>query len=133
MSGLLEAVAEETQRIASDALDLCWQATVDAAPERTGALRQLIRADGPTMSGQVTAQGEIRCDADYAEWTDKGSDPHIIQGNPLLAFYWEKVGRDMVLPFVNHPGTRGTQWFNSGEDGGEPMRSRWEDSCLRAL
>ena len=31
--------------------------------------------------------------------------PHVIVGNPLLHFYWEKIGRDMTVHRVNHPGS----------------------------
>lgn len=31
--------------------------------------------------------------------------PHVINGNPLLHFYWEKMGRQMTVHSVNHPGS----------------------------
>lgn len=33
------------------------------------------------------------------------TEPHLIQGNPLLVFFWPKVGRTMFLRQVNHPGS----------------------------
>ena len=35
-----------------------------------------------------------------------GTRPHAIVGNPILAFYWEKVGRMVFTHSVAHPGTK---------------------------
>ncbi len=51
--------------------------------------------------------------AAYASFTDEGSDPHTIEGNPLLAFNWPKVGKVMILHSVQHPGTQGTRWWSN--------------------
>ena len=31
--------------------------------------------------------------------------PHIIQGNPLLSFYWAKKRKHMIVASVHHPGS----------------------------
>lgn len=135
MTGLRRAVSQRVEEIASTALDLTERDTIDAAPERTGALKQLIGTTGPSMVGDFVAQCEIYCDAAYAGYTDAGTEEHDIPGNPLLAFYWENGpdgAGDYVFAKVHHPGTTGTQWFNSGQDGGEPMQSRWRRALEQA-
>jgi hypothetical protein len=42
----------------------------------------------------------------YAIYVSRGTAPHVIYGNPLLAFFWAKTGRTMFLRKVNHPGTK---------------------------
>lgn len=139
MSDLRRAVADRVMEIATEALNLTWRATIDAAPERTGALKQLTNTDGPTPRSEFSVEATIFCLADYATYTDAGAPPHRIYGNPWLAFFWEREGVDVVFStreggpaFVEHPGQTGTGWFNHGEDGGEPMRSRWERACMVA-
>lgn len=36
----------------------------------------------------------------YASYTDEGTEAHPITGNPLLAFFWEKIGADVVFRSV---------------------------------
>ncbi len=33
------------------------------------------------------------------------TQPHVIQGNPVLVFFWPKAGQTMYLRYVNHPGS----------------------------
>ncbi len=33
------------------------------------------------------------------------TQPHVIQGNPVLVFFWPKVGDTVFLRYVNHPGS----------------------------
>ena len=47
----------------------------------------------------------------YAYFVHQGTKPHLIQGNPLLAFNWKKIGRFMILRSVNHPGTKPQPWL----------------------
>lgn len=53
---------------------------------------------------------EIAYLADHASYTDEGTDPHRIEGNPLLAF--EVDGELVIVRFVDHPGTDGTRWWS---------------------
>ena len=42
-------------------------------------------------------------------WITEGTDPHIIRGNPILAFFWQRgpAGPGMYFyHWVNHPGTK---------------------------
>jgi hypothetical protein len=139
MTDLRRALAERVQEIAEEALEETWRETIDAAPEKTGALKQLTDTDPPRPLSEFSVLATIFCEAEYAEWTDAGSHPHRITGRPWLAFYWEAENVDVVFSsrdggpaYVNHPGSPGTRWFNGGRDGGEPMRSRWERACERA-
>ena len=76
----------------------------DMVNVRTGLLRASINYrvvyDGPTMSVFIGSN------VDYAGHVHKGTAPHIIRGHgKMLSFYWPKAGKQMVLPFVRHPGT----------------------------
>jgi hypothetical protein len=75
-------------------------------PVRTGYTRSTIRAQNPRVTGMalranVTAGGA-------AVFLQKGTRPHLIvpRRAKVLHFYWDKVGREVFLPRVNHPGTR---------------------------
>lgn len=48
----------------------------------------------------------VGADLPYALAHHQGTRPHVIRGNPLLAFYSAKAGRVIVVPQVRHPGTR---------------------------
>lgn len=140
MDSLRREISEEVERIATSALEQTWRDTIDAAPEKTGALKALTDTTPVSMAGDFVATASIYCAAEYAEWTDAGSIPHQIFGHPWLAFYWERENVDVVFStrdghepaYVNHPGTTGTRWFNGGVEDGEPMASRWERACADA-
>ena len=71
---------------------------------------------GPRLrdSRRINVSGKkatIRYTANHASFTDEGTAPHRIFGNPLLVFYWPKVGKIMYLPRVNHPGTAPQRWW----------------------
>lgn len=139
MTGLRTAVADRVMEIATDALEQTYRDTVDAAPVgKTGALVELIDTEGPRFTAEFAVTSAIFCLAEYAGYTDVGTPPHRIDGRPLLAFYWDNAPADLggpgdyVFAHVDHPGTTGTQWFNGGREGGEPMRSRWEQACENA-
>lgn len=88
--------------------------------------------DVPVASGLTRDSGSVNYvggGPDFGSWTiefptpqalftDEGTDPHVIEGNPWLVF----TGRDGTKVFirsprvVNHPGTPATGWF-SGENG----------------
>lgn len=42
----------------------------------------------------------------YAFWVHEGAQPHVIEGNPLLVFFWPKTGGVVAFPRVNHPGNK---------------------------
>lgn len=82
-------------------------AKVEAPVGKTGALRR-----GLTLSQSRDARGrwstgyDVTSNAPHSLFVIKGTRPHKIEGKPLLAFFWPKVGKFMILPSVNHPGTK---------------------------
>jgi hypothetical protein len=97
--------------------------------------------DVPVMSGRLQREGEfvdlgtsgevwagrVEFPTEYASFSEEGTQPHRIDGNPLLAFYWPKAGRVVVVRHVNHPGTRAQKWFAGGT-----TDSRWQTACETA-
>ncbi len=78
------------------------------APQRVpGKLKHSINT---RIEGSGTRLiGVVEATAPYARYVHEGTGPHPI--NPrrpayALAFWWEKKGDFVVLPSVNHPGTR---------------------------
>src|SRR5678815_3312762 len=61
--------------------------------------------------------------AEHASFTDEGTPPHLIEGNPLLAFEWE--GQLVIVRSVMHPGTEGTRWWS------DTMEDRRYEEALR--
>lgn len=53
---------------------------------------------------------QIAYTAEHASYTDEGTSPHEIRGNPLLAFEWQ--GQLVIVHSVQHPGTEGTRWWS---------------------
>jgi hypothetical protein len=47
---------------------------------------------------------EVGSEDPVALWVHEGTQPHLIEGNPLLVFFWAKAGRVVAFPRVNHPG-----------------------------
>lgn len=75
---------------------------------------------------------------EYAAAIDKGARPHFIWGrwSPVLRFYWAKLGRWMVLRYVNHPGNRPYSflydaWTRSAEHFLERMGPRMRQLAKR--
>lgn len=96
--------------------------------------------DVPVVTGQLEASGHIddlggsetrhewaiTFDAPQGLWTDEGTDPHVIVGNPNLAFVME--GQLVIVRSVQHPGQQGTSWFTTGTDS-----EHWEEACQAAV
>lgn len=93
----------------AEAIEILLDQLDDAVPvgpdrDRTGpALRDTLEV----RVGVNTAT--ISYLAEHASFTDEGTDPHRIEGNPLLAF--EIDGTTVIVHFVDHPGTEGTHWW----------------------
>src|ERR1051326_4232857 len=58
---------------------------------------------GPQIVKRIsmTEQGPIV----YVGAVNLKTKPHPIVGNPLLVFFWPKVGKVVAFPRVNHPGS----------------------------
>lgn len=71
---------------------------------KTGRLRKsIVKRFTPDSRGLAIT---IQANVPYAMYHHEGTPPHIIQGNPLLSFYWPKVGKRVAFRFVHHPGTK---------------------------
>lgn len=96
-----------------------------AAPFESGETRDSIEARqldyGPVFSYEILSP------TPQSVWTEEGTDPHVIEGNPLLAFNWPKLGgKLMILRSVNHPGNKAMPWFH-------PITDTWPDRLQRAF
>lgn len=80
-----------------------------AVPVKTGKLKRSRQSRASFASTRASVT--VTYPPNYAEFTDKGTRPHKIRGNPLLAFRWH--GRLVIVRSVNHPGTKGTRWWTN--------------------
>lgn len=98
-----------------------------ATNRRTGATAEAWRVlygfDGSAFVATVINEHE----KPRPEWLDEGTPPHRIDGNPLLSFYWPKVGRVVVFRHVNHPGYGGSHFAQT-----TLTAERWRDSLVTA-
>lgn len=118
LSGLRGKIRRYGEGVAAIAARKVEQDTQAAAPVRTGGLRSQIAAGPPVPAGDVLWV-RIRSAAAYSSYVDEGTGPHPIEGNPLLVFFWPKVGEVVFFRHVNHPGTTAREFF------AEPMPARW--------
>lgn len=83
------------------------------APHVTYELRDSI--DGSAQrSGPTTFRMVAESPVVQANTTNTGGRPHIIRARraKTLRFYWPKAGK-VVFPIqVNHPGNKGTHWWD---------------------
>ena len=107
------AFAAELRGWAAEVLD---EAGLDLTTRRDDAVPvgEATRLEGPRLrdSREVDVRGltaTIAYTAEHASYTDEGTVPHEIRGNPLLAFEWE--GQLVIVHSVQHPGTAGTHWW----------------------
>jgi len=87
------------------AMRLCIVFSEQVKRETIGAMRSEFPKEflGQSLVKRVGVDGT-------GGFVDVGSEktktrPHPIEGNPLLVFFWPKVGRVVFLPRVNHPGS----------------------------
>lgn len=77
------------------------------APSKTGALvAGLSMSQSRDTRGRWATGYDVISNAAYTLFVIKGTRPHPIVGNPLLAFFWPKVGANVVFRSVMHPGTK---------------------------
>lgn len=109
-------VVRETDVALDKALDAAgdyaeWHVTAHARfRHRTGAVK------GGTRHRVTHGLGSRRLTimnlARHARWLEEGTRPHLIvaRRRRSLAFFWIRIGRQMVLKSVRHPGTK-PYWF----------------------
>jgi len=91
--------------------------TMEGLMEMAQNIVEMARAIAPVKTGeyqsgigwvQMDANTiEIYADAPHSGVVEYGSAPHPIEGNPFLIFFWDKVGKTVAMPHVEHPGTTG--------------------------
>jgi len=72
------------------------------APKDTGRLANSYESNRIGLG-----KWEVGTDVEYARPVEFGSEPHLItpNGDYPLRFFWEKIGAEVALNYVNHPGT----------------------------
>lgn len=82
-------------------------AKMEAPQGKTGTLkRSITMGQSRDVLGRWSTGYDVTSNAPYTRYVIKGTRPHPIVGNPLLAFFWPKVGRNVVFRHVMHPGTK---------------------------
>ena len=78
------------------------------APERSGELKRLIRADPVRRVGPWQLESGVSSLARHSAPVHEGARPHLIRAKNAraLRFYWPKVGGIVFFKKVNHPGNR---------------------------
>lgn len=80
---------------------------------KTGALfAGLSMSQSRDTRGRWATGWDIFSNAPHTLFVIKGTRPHPIVGNPLLAFFWPKMGRNVVFRHVMHPGTKANDFLS---------------------
>jgi hypothetical protein len=100
--------------------------TMEGLVEMSKNIVEQARAIAPVKSGEYQSLIDWRMEdwnsvivfagADYSAVVEYGSKPHPIDGNPFLIFYWDKVGKIVAMPHVEHPGTTGQLVLSQAAD-----------------
>lgn len=114
VTGLVTAVIDAAPRICEDAAEAMERDVTLSAPVDTGALSRSGQVQ--TTASGTGAVSTLTYTEEYASFLEDGTGPHVIEGNPLLAFQWG--GQTVIVHSVNHPGsTKWKGWFsNKAED-----------------
>jgi hypothetical protein len=63
------------------------------------------------VQGRYSTGYDVTSNAPYSIFVIKGTKPHTITGNPLLSFFWPRVGANVVFRSVQHPGTKANNFL----------------------
>lgn len=98
---------EDARERAQKVLDVARaEAPVGKGPT-SGALRASLKVtQSRETTGRYATGWDVSANTKYAMFVIKGTRPHVIKGNPFLAFFWPKVNAFVVFRSVNHPGTK---------------------------
>ncbi len=108
VSGLLVELENLGLDVFIDAQQILGDEAREAAPVDTGALRDSLEL--AVGGGGVVITGSIAFTADQAGFTNDGTQPHEITGDPLV---FEIGGQTIFVTRVDHPGTQATHWFDN--------------------
>lgn len=99
---------------ASKRADRVLRAARREAPHgKTGALRRMLKKEqSRDTRGRWSTGYDVVSNAPYSLFVIKGTRPHHIVGNPLLAFFWPQLGRNVVFRSVMHPGTKANDFLS---------------------
>lgn len=88
-------------------------AAIAGAPVgKTGELRRGLRmGQSRDILGRWSTGYDVTSTAAHTLFVIKGTRAHTITGNPLLGFFWPKVGSFVVFRSVHHPGTRANNFL----------------------
>ncbi len=103
MAAALERRISARLAIAAEQIN---QTARDAAPVLTGETRANTQAE---LIGPHTLR--VSANTPQAVFTDQGTRPHRIEGNPVLR--WFVAGEARFARYVEHPGTTATHWFSN--------------------
>jgi hypothetical protein len=125
---LRELLLDWRELVVEDAGQRIFDLTQERCPVgETGSLKE---SGSVAMSGE--GQTSIVYEAEHASYTDEGTEAHLIQGNPLLAFFWEKLGADVVFRSVMwEPGEKvaaNIGWFSDAVS-----EDRWSEALLESM
>lgn len=83
----------------------------DGVPVDRGTLKRSRRVSGirPTAAGFSV---DIAYTAPQAEFTEKGTRPHVIRPRRAKALRFVSGGRTVFARVVHHPGTKAQHWFS---------------------
>ena len=109
-----ESTADATRFLRQVLNEMRIQARINLfhGPYTTCDLARSLYIHGPRqLPGRVS--GEVGSFSEYALAVEEGAQRHYItpRGNYPLRFYWRKVGREVALWRVNHPGQRGKRYL----------------------
>lgn len=88
------------------------KAITEAPVGKTGELRRGLRMNqSRNTRGRYETGYDVVSTAAHSVFVIKGTRPHKIVGNPLLGFFWPKVGSFVVFHSVQHPGTKANNFL----------------------
>jgi hypothetical protein len=104
---IAEDIAKSVQRRARTRL------TLSGVKQRTGRLYKSMRAE------RVGKDWVVGIDVPYyGIIIEKGQKPHeIFAKRGAMSFYWERLGRQVALSRVSHPGFAGVHFFEDAING----------------
>lgn len=90
-----------------------------AAPVKTRALQDSLKTSSSYIAGRLTVT--IESPLVQGATTNTGARPHVILPRFARALRFQMRGRTVFARRVNHPGNRGTHWFDHVNERGWPL------------